>query len=221
MGIETLVYAALVSLLGVAPGIEGSYQENTNHGNVLHHVLRVVHPAEANENFQASPEVFQRHQQQPLEYYQPEQPQDQLFQQVAKQQYVVHSGHDIASHQPTDQQQQRQIALPYNNQRLHVNVDYQRGPHSQAHSHPHPLPISHHQQLALEPKKDYRELIPKSIAPKLNPLHHSFHQKRNFVPLHHITRQVPVPPAQHAFPNGHQQVKIVQKAPTQKKEASG
>ncbi|XP_052871370.1 uncharacterized protein LOC128276952, partial [Anopheles cruzii] len=137
MGLETLVVAALVSLLGVAPGIEGSYQENTNHGNVLHHVLKVVRPADASEHFQASPEVFQRHQQ-PLEYYQPEQPQDQLFQHVAKQQYVVQSGHNIASHQATDQQQQRQTALPYNNQRLHVNVDgYQRVPHSQA----HPLPI--------------------------------------------------------------------------------
>uniref|UniRef100_A0A182MYQ6 Uncharacterized protein n=1 Tax=Anopheles dirus TaxID=7168 RepID=A0A182MYQ6_9DIPT len=49
------------------------------------------------------------------------------------------------------------------------------------------------QQLAQEPKKDYRSYIPKSIAPKLNPLHHSFHQNRNFVPLHHITRKVPLP----------------------------
>ncbi|XP_035786411.1 uncharacterized protein LOC118463725 [Anopheles albimanus] len=224
MVFASLLTAVLIISIGGAPGIQGSYVElMTPNENIIHHGLKVVHREEHSaEHLQPPQHFYHQHPPASGEYQQSEESHfhssppaghTQLFRPTVQQQYVVQSGYNVGSlqeaqeHQPSAasaqqqlQYKQRQPALPYNNERLHVTVDYPRT----AASHSHPIPASHQ---PLEPKKNYRDLIPKSIAPKLNPLHHSFHQKRNFVPLHHITRQVPVPSARHAAPShaAHQQ----------------
>uniref|UniRef100_A0A182M6J2 Uncharacterized protein n=1 Tax=Anopheles culicifacies TaxID=139723 RepID=A0A182M6J2_9DIPT len=204
---EMLLAGGLFALLLVVPGLDGSYPSASGQEIVFPHALKNVHAVEERGHFKASQEYnevpdYQQSvptQQHHPHLYHPEQPEQQqhLFQ--PHQQYVVQSTYNVGSQpeRPVQQSQlhqskQRQTALPYNNQRLHVKVDHPGVTHGFA----HPVePVAQHlrQQLTQEPKKDYRALIPKSIAPKLNPLHHSFHQKRNFVPLHHITRQVPLP----------------------------
>uniref|UniRef100_A0A182RF19 Uncharacterized protein n=1 Tax=Anopheles funestus TaxID=62324 RepID=A0A182RF19_ANOFN len=211
---EMVLASCLFALLLVVPGLDGSYPSASGQENVFPHALKNVHSVEERGPFHASQE-YHPHQQaldyqhatvsaQQLHPYQvyhpapnPEQ-QQHLFQ--PHQQYLVQSTYNVGSHQvehPVQQShphqaKQRHTALPYNNQRLHVKVDHPGVTHG--FTHPvDPVAQHHRQPVAQEPKKDYRSLIPKSIAPKLNPLHHSFHQKRNFVPLHHITRQVPLP----------------------------
>ncbi|XP_052890220.1 histidine-rich glycoprotein-like [Anopheles moucheti] len=211
---EMVLAGCLFALLLVVPGLDGSYPSALGQENVFPHALKNVHSLEERGQFKASPEynehpqvgeyqqsvVGQQHHPHPHQLYHPVQPEQHLFQ--PHQQYLVQSTYNVGSHQEhhpvahshLQQSKQRHTALPYNNQRLHVKVDHPGASHGFA----HPVdPATQHlrQQLAQEPKKDYRALIPKSIAPKLNPLHHSFHQKRNYVPLHHITRQVPLPAA--------------------------
>ncbi|XP_061515308.1 uncharacterized protein LOC133393632 [Anopheles gambiae] len=192
---EMLLTSCLVALCLVVPGLDGSYPSGSGQENVFPHALKNVHSVElSGHHYPASQEIHQQYDHAP-EYTAPapqHHQQPQLF--LPHQQYVVQSTYNVGSHQEHSRQQgkQRQTALPYNNQRLHVKVEHPGA----AHGFAHPItPSAQHlrQQLLQEPKKDYRSYIPKSIAPKLNPLHPSFHQKRNFVPLHHITRQVPVP----------------------------
>ncbi|XP_035895505.1 putative cyclin-dependent serine/threonine-protein kinase DDB_G0272797/DDB_G0274007 isoform X1 [Anopheles stephensi] len=204
-----LLASCLIALLLVVPGLDGSYPSAPGQENVFPHALKNVHSVEDRGHYQASQEFHQAPeyqytapaQQQHQHVYHPAQPEQQqhLFQ--PHQQYLVQSTYNVGSHQEqhpvqqsnVQQSKQRHTAVPYNNQRLHVKVDHHPAA-SQGLAHPN-APTAQHlrQQLAQEPKKDYRSYIPKSIAPKLNPLHPSFHQKRNFVPLHHITRQVPLP----------------------------
>ncbi|XP_053660229.1 histidine-rich glycoprotein-like [Anopheles marshallii] len=218
---EMVMAACLFALLLVVPGLDGSYRSAPGQENVFPHALTNVHSLEERGQFKASQEynehhhVAQYHQSEvaqphhPHQLYRPVQSEQQQHHFQPHQQYLVQSTYNVGSHQEhpiaqshPQQSKQRHTALPYNNQRLHVKVDHAAASHGFA----HPIdPAAQHlrQQLAQEPKKDYRALIPKSIAPKLNPLHHSFHQKRNFVPLHHITRQVPLPAAKPIQPQHH------------------
>ncbi|KFB37674.1 hypothetical protein ZHAS_00004922 [Anopheles sinensis] len=214
-GEKFLVSLCLVAVLvGMLRGSEGSYQSVPSQENVFHPGLKIVRPTESSEHYSSSQEAsfYQQH---PVEYQHPAQAplsteSHHLHYQAPEQQYVVQSGYNVGSYQqgqvvahqpePAVHQQeqhqplkQRQTALPYNNQRLHVKIEYPGAGHGIA----RPNGSASHPTVH-EPKQDYRASIPKSIAPKLNPLHHSFHQNRNFVPLHHITRQVPVPAGRHA-----------------------
>uniref|UniRef100_A0A182JTJ1 Uncharacterized protein n=1 Tax=Anopheles christyi TaxID=43041 RepID=A0A182JTJ1_9DIPT len=196
---EMLLASCLLALCLLVPGLDTSYPSASGQENDFPHALKNVHSVEVSGHYQESQEFHQQHQAPEYQHSAPaphQHHQQHLFQ--PHQQYVVQSTYNVDSHQ---QGKQRQTALPYNNQRLHVKIEHPGA----AHGFAHPItPSAQHlrQQMLQEPKKDYRSLIPKSIAPKLNPLHSSFHQKRNFVPLHHITRQVPVPAGK---PNqGHQ-----------------
>ncbi|XP_050080894.1 homeobox protein B-H2-like [Anopheles maculipalpis] len=208
---EMLLASCLFAVLLMIPGLDGSYPSAApGQENVFPHALKNVHSVEDRGPYATSQEYHQapqdhqysapaqQHQQHVYHPAQPEQ-QQHLFQ--PHQQYLVQSTYNVASHQEqppvqqshTQQSKQRHTALPYNNQRLHVKVDHHPAA-SEGFTHSSIATVQHlRQQFAQEPKKDYRSYIPKSIAPKLNPLHPSFHQKRNFVPLHHITRQVPLP----------------------------
>uniref|UniRef100_A0A182T702 Uncharacterized protein n=1 Tax=Anopheles maculatus TaxID=74869 RepID=A0A182T702_9DIPT len=240
---EMLLASCLFALLLVVPGLNGSYPSASGQENVFPHALKNVHSVE-DRGYYPPAEDFHQHQQAPdYQYsapapqhqhqhqYHPAQPEQQqhLFQ--PHQQYLVQSTYNVGSHQEqqhpvqqshAQQTKQRQTALPYNNQRLHVKVEHLPAA-SQGHAHPN-APAAQHlrQQFAQEPKKDYRSYIPKSIAPKLNPLHPSFHQKRNFVPLHHITRKVPLPAGKmaqgqhHAHSGQPQPVKAALVAPAPK-----
>uniref|UniRef100_A0A182QST7 Uncharacterized protein n=1 Tax=Anopheles farauti TaxID=69004 RepID=A0A182QST7_9DIPT len=238
---EMMLASGLFVLFVVVPGFGASYPSVAGgHENVFPHALKNVHTVESSgqqqpftpsqeynpeqeeeEELPEHPNLQPAHQY-PLYRHHPAQaevpPQHHLFQ--PHQQYLVQSGYNVGSHpeHPVHQQhqhgsqgKQRQTAAPLNNERLHVKVEHPGA----AHGFTHPItPSVPHLRQQLEPKKDYRSYIPKSIAPKLNPLHHSFHQNRNFVPLHHITRKVPLPAgkvvsegsSQHHYAHhGHQQ----------------
>ncbi|XP_053679223.1 uncharacterized protein LOC128730216 [Anopheles nili] len=228
---EMLVTRCLLALMVVVPGLHASYPSAADEENAFHLRLKVDHSEESTGHQFPSQEFYQHH---PVaEYQHPTVAQHSHYPaQQEQQHYLVQSGYNIETqsghtvsshpqHYPHQQHGvQRNSALPYNNQRLHVKVEHPGA----AHGFSHPIvPSAQHlrQQLAQEPKKDYRASIPKSIAPKLNPLHHSFHQKRNFVPLHHITRQVPLPagmavPVQHHSHAQPQSVKVALSAPPPK-----
>uniref|UniRef100_A0A182J2I2 Uncharacterized protein n=1 Tax=Anopheles atroparvus TaxID=41427 RepID=A0A182J2I2_ANOAO len=216
--------SALV-LVGMLCGSQGAYQAVPSQENDFHHGLKIVHPTEPTGDYPHSSQEASFYQQHPADYQHLSQAHQQ--QPVSAEQHLVHfppqgheylvqSGYNVGPHQPgqvvhheeqqepqqPQQQQhlkQRQTALPYNHERLHVKIEYPGAGHGIARPSAAAHPTAH------EPKQDYRAAIPKSIAPKLNPLHHSFHQNRNFVPLHHITRQVPVPAGRHGQVQPHSQ----------------